>query len=389
MKFISLPTLLRPTMSLLLLVTLSTTTLAQKGKEKKLLAVAEALQTAVTEQDQAALDDLFDKEEFVNLIIIDDGSAKLARFNEGFKSKLVERSILGTMILQKASTEGFSYELVRVYFDKKEPHIIFRLSGASGINYHDFLLKKIKGDYSIVDAYIYLSGEYISATFRRLYIIASKDYLPPSISAGLPDFQLEEIMQVANAKQLVDQGHYPEAAEMMSGLGEDIRKEKIFALMELLIKANLEEEDYLQAMVDYKNLFPEDPSIDLVSLDYLLIQEKFEEGLAAIDRLDERLGGDPYLDIYRGSFYYSLNNYPKATALFKRFTENFPDDTDGWDSLISVYIDDKKYTEALGIFDVLIEKYGLGKSDMAVFIEEEPTYADFIKSEAYKNWLKS
>jgi tetratricopeptide (TPR) repeat protein len=374
--------------ALFLLLSLSINLQAQKGKEKKLLAVAEALQTAVTEQDQAALDDLFDKEEFMNLIIIEDGSTKLARFNEGFKSKLVDRSVLSTMILQQASTEDFAYEPVRVYFDKKEPHIIFRLSVANGINYHDFLLKKSKGNYKIIDAYIYLSGEYISATFKRLYIIASKDYLPPSISAGLPDFQLEEIMQVANAKQLVDQGHYKEAAEMMSGLGADIRKEKIFALMELLIKANMEEEDYLQAMVDYKSLFPEDPSIDLVSLDYLLLQEKFEEGLAAIDRLDERLGGDPYLDIYRGSFYYSLDNYSKATVLFQRFTQNFPDDTDGWDSLINVYIEDKKYAEALGVFDVLIEKYGLGKSDMAVFIEEEPTYADFIKSEAYKNWLK-
>jgi hypothetical protein len=34
-------------------------------------------------------------------------------------------------------------------------------------------------------------------------------------------------------------------------------------------------------------------------LDALLLEKKYDEALAAVDRIDKLVGGDPYLDTYR------------------------------------------------------------------------------------------
>lgn len=373
--------------ALLLLLSFSLTLKAQNDKKQQQLeSIAEEILAAMEEENQGFLDELFDTEAFSDRFIVEGTSGDLKSFNEGFLSSLKERSLLSAMLLQNVALSGSDYEFVRAYFDKKDAHLIFRLYGEAGLNYHDFLLRKIKGAYKVVDIYVYLSGELLTDTFKRIYLMSGKDFLSATQAEGMPDLEMEDLSKVMTAKGLTDRGEYEAANEVIEGLSEQVKSEKLFKLVELLIKSNLGEDEYLEVMEDYKKSFPDDPSIDLMSIDYFLLREEFEAAQRAIDNLDKRVGGDLFLDLQRGSIYYMAGDLQKAEDFLIKFIGSYPESLDGWDSLLSVYIDAGKFKQAAGSLDKLLEIAGIDGPTLQEIIEQEPTFADFVKSKEYKSW---
>lgn len=57
---------------------------------------------------------------------------------------------------------------------------------------------------------------------------------------------------------------------------------------------------YPQALDDFERLFPEDPAFISRKMDQMLLKERFEDALKAVDELDRWVEGDPYLDRVRG-----------------------------------------------------------------------------------------
>ncbi|MCE7996396.1 MAG: hypothetical protein HEP71_30740 [Roseivirga sp.] len=314
---------------LLTLLSLSLSVNAQSAKKKKQVEdIANKIAASIEENNEEFLTDIFDLKAFSERILINGPSPDLQRFNKGFLTGISKRPLLSTLLLEKVVASGADYEFLRVYFDKKDPHIVFRLFGEDGINYHDFLLQKVKGKYKIIDMYFYLSGEYLSATYQRLYIMTGKQHFDASQTAGMSDLTLEDLTKVSTARGLVQQGEYEAARDLIEGMNEGVRNEKLFKILELQIKSNLSDEGYLEAIEDYKRVFPDDPSVDLVSLDLLLLNEKFIEAHEAIDNLNKRVGGDTFLDFYHASIYYAQSDFKKAEKLFLRFISNHPNNED-------------------------------------------------------------
>lgn len=373
---------------LLALLSFSLSVNAQSAKKKKQLeSIASEMLLAIDQDNEEFLTSIFDTDAFAERIIIKGASAELKGFNEGFLSSFKERPLL-SQLLQRVTASGSDYDFLKVYFDKTVPHIIFRLFGEEGINYHDFLLRKIKGKYKIIDVYFYLSGEYLSATYQRLYLMSGKEYFNASQTAGMSDLTMEDLSKVSTARSLLHKGEYEAAKELIEGLDEGVRKEKLFRIIELRIKSNLSDEGYLAAMEDYRITFPDDPSIDLVSLDYLLMNEKFEEAHRAIDHLDKRLDRDTFLDFFHATIYHSQGEFQKAEELLLSFISNYPDQEDGSYYLMAVYIEAGKFEQAVSTLNGLVGKSGVTQADLVAFIEEEPSYASFAKSEAFKKWKK-
>ena len=48
--------------------------------------------------------------------------------------------------------------------------------------------------------------------------------------------------------------------------------------------------------------------MDLISIDAFLIHKEYDKAQAAIDRLDESLGGDPYLNVLRSTIFMEQGN---------------------------------------------------------------------------------
>ncbi|GAB5526688.1 MAG: hypothetical protein Roseis2KO_45600 [Roseivirga sp.] len=356
---------------------------------KELEDLAAGILLAMEENNKAFLADFFDTEAFADRIIIDGPSEELRQFNAGFLSSLKEGDLMARMLLENEAVNGSEYDFLRAYFNKKEGHLIFRLYGDDGMNYHDFLIEKIKGEYKMTDIYIYLTGEYLSETFSRLYLMSSKEYLAPSDTEGLPDLDMEDLSKVITAKGLVDRGEYEAAKEVISGLSEEVRSEKLFRLVELIIKSNLDDEGYLEVMENYKRSFPDDPSIYLMSIDYLILREEYEAARTAIDSLDQKLGGDSFLNLQRANIFYYENNLQKAGEFINLFLTEYNEHFDGLNFLLMIQIEKGQFDQAVLTMEKLIESHDLYKADLIAFIEGEPDYAGLAKSEAFKNWKKA
>ena len=159
--------------------------------------------------------------------------------------------------------------------------------------------------------------------------------------------------------------------------------------MDLMIKAQLDDGSYMESLSNYQRTFPNDPSSYLISLDYLTLKEEYDACLAAVDKLDGLIKGDDFLNLFRGNLNYLKKDYDAALKYMLQFTQDHADILDGWDVMLSVRVDRKEYTEATSVIEKMMALIALEKEYITAFIEEEPTYADFVKSDEYKAWKEN
>jgi biotin carboxyl carrier protein len=77
--------------------------------------------------------------------------------------------------------------------------------------------------------------------------------------------------------------------------------------------------EYLGALRFWRANYPNDSSVDLVSIDAFFLQEKYDMALAAVERLDTSVGGDPYLDSYRAGLHLKMGQKDLANTEKQRF----------------------------------------------------------------------
>ncbi len=374
----------------ILLLSMSLSIQAQNAKKKKQLTdLAEGIVLAIEENNEDFLDKAFDLEAFADRIIIKGSSAQIQDFNAGFIKSLEKHSLLNRLLLQVVVNSGAHYDLVRAYFDEKEPHLIFRLFGDEGINYHDYLIRKIKGEYKVIDIYVYLTGEYLSDTYKRIYLMGGKEYFDSAQTAGMPELTMEDLTKLGTIRELYKQGEYKAADEVMQSVKEEVRNEKIFRLMDVQVKSNLDDNVYIKVMQDYRDAFPDDPSIDLISIDLFVYSENYQAAHQAVDNVNDRVGGDTFLDFYRGYVYYAAGDHAKAETALLKFTDNYPAFDDGPFYLLAIYIESERFEKAISVFQDLINDYGFTREDLISFAEEETDYVPLVNSEAYKTWKKN
>ena len=91
-------------------------------------------------------------------------------FYEGFKGKAGDTHF--AQQLCEAVRKDGSYTLLRVRVIDGKPRPLFRLLTDGGLNYHDLVLEtNADGEIHIVDVHIAISGEFMTQTVRRLYLL--------------------------------------------------------------------------------------------------------------------------------------------------------------------------------------------------------------------------
>src|SRR5690606_9422703 len=95
-------------------------------------------------------------------------------FDRGLKTGLIEfpKKIISLFEI------GSFYDMVNYRYDEETQtyHMLFRLFQMDeGINYHDYKVSVVNDEFMFDDMYIYLSGEYISDTFTRIFEYTSPE----------------------------------------------------------------------------------------------------------------------------------------------------------------------------------------------------------------------
>jgi hypothetical protein len=257
--------------------------------------------------------------------------------------------------------------------------------GPSGLNYHDLLVKKgSSGNLRIVDLYVHLAGERLSETFQRMIMPMWADYNQGFLDrlTGKEQMYLKSIPTIQLLARSVQQREGAQGLETYGMLPDEVRRMKTVMIMRLQAALLVSDEAYGAAIADYQRAFPGDSSLDLICLDGLVLQRKFDEALEGIERLNASLGGDPYLDLFRCGVRMEQKRLPEAGAAARALAEAEPNLRAGHEAMITVALARKDFDEVVRRLAILRDDLGAELVDL----ETVPAYAEFVASPQYKAW---
>ena len=266
--------------------------------------------------------------------------------------------------------------------------VITRMVGAGGLNYMEFTLIRA-GDGAVVaeDIYLMAAGEKLSQVLRRLVLPllaeTRKGDRSPAAQA-----QMDQMTQLSKLGQAFREGRHDEAARLYRGLPAARRDEKVVMLIGLQVLGQTDEPGYLAEIQRYRKLFPNDPSLDLISADYYVLKKDLKGLHDCLGRIEAAVGRDPYLWVLEAGQLAEAGQADEARKLAERAAKEEPTLAEAHWVLVTVALAKDDHAETARVLKVLVETCGADVSADAVATDE--TYTRFAKTPefaAFRMWL--
>jgi hypothetical protein len=198
----------------------------------------------------------------------------------------------------KIVKQGGSLTLLRVRQSRGRQVVLFRLihpTTQGGVNYLEFAPQRFPdGQVRATDFYAYSAGEFVSATMRRtlLPMVADRSRtILDRLLAGEKDY-VRDFPRLGQAMKLLNQGKPAEAHALFKTLRPETRKQKVVLIGRMRAAQVLrDDEEYAAVLKEFGELFPNDPCLELLSIDAFLMRKDYDGAMKAIDRLDRSVGG--------------------------------------------------------------------------------------------------
>jgi len=199
-----------------------------------------------------------------------------------------------------------------------------------GINYIKFLVAK-KGDkLKAIDIFVVMTGEYLGETLFQLMgqMLGSKT-------------MSSDAATLSQAKNLFQMGQPDQALSILQSIPSDspMRNTKAYKVFELSIIGSTDDwKGYTSALTSYRESYPNDASADLVSVDYYLMNNDYENCLKSLANLQEQFPSDGALDYMLGTVHYLKGNCDQATSKFEESKKAFPNESSIDDMIMAITI---------------------------------------------------
>jgi hypothetical protein len=293
----------------------------------------------------------------------------------GIRSAIVSQ--IGPMLCQavtafepEGTTQSYVYLRTRNVNGQIRP--LLRLAGDNGVTYHELELDKhTDGTIRIVDIYLYSTGELMS------------ELLGTALEGAVKD---SAMLAIGDVRLKLNAGQPKEAHAKLHQLPEHVRRMRVVMLLDVFVSGMLDDDiEYARAIDAFEKAYPNDGALDLIQIDQYFMKKKFDKVLAMIDRLDKRLGGDPYLDVQRASALLEAGRKIEAVAAAKRATEREPTLQQAWWGLLTAQAAADDTTGALATLTVLRDRF-------KVVIDADALHADarfetLVESKQFKAWI--
>jgi hypothetical protein len=353
-------------------------------------AFADSLEKEIENRETTLINSRFNVEELIDRIVFKGSdNQEVINFNKGFTASFREKFKYGNILLQDFGEQEVYYTFIDSYVNQqtKKVHAVFRLfSPEGGLNYHDYELNfnDSLNHWEILDVYPYLSGELFSKTFRSIYMPI---ILPMLNNNGeIPTNQVKTILKIKKIKELSEAGNHVLAYKMCDSIPEAFQSKKYFRLLVLQIAENMSDEKYMEEGGKILSLFPDDPSTNLVAIDYYSAIGDFDKALQMVEKLDKQVGGDELLDYYRGLVFHQKEDLDKASEYYLKFLGNYPYCQDAYDIGIDLYVEQKEFENAVNVIDTMVTENEYDKNAMVDNIKE--IYPKLAKNAKFKAWAK-
>lgn len=304
-------------------------------------ALAKSIESSMAKRSAAKFNEALDAES-LRKRIMEAGKKKIdSRIVDGTIKEL-KTGQLGTQITQSLG-KGGTYQLVKQYEKDQKQHLIFRLYADSKLNYHDFEVIKKKDQVKIGDVFIYITGESLSTTLAESAMLMSENI------SSLSSVDKDHVENIKRIRQLINRQEYEQANRIYKSLPAVLRQTKIFKMMYVQIASGLGNDEYLKAMTDYKQAYPDAPNMYLLMIDAYILKEQHDKALESVNQLDALINKDPFLDFYRGLIYKMMGNKEKQREHFELLDKNMPSFYEGTLELLVTYLDNKETDKAVAL----------------------------------------
>ncbi|HEY8968423.1 MAG TPA: hypothetical protein VIM64_05010 [Puia sp.] len=294
--------------------------------KEEALKLAHRIEYSAANHDYSVLNNIFDEKELSRRISSEGGlfmsKALIKGAIQGF-----QQGQYGKAVIDALGKEG-TYEMIKQYEKDKKQHILFRQYGKGGVNYHDYELVKRDDAIKAADVFIYISGENLSKTIADALQLTNQN---------MPKEDLAKIDKVKTIKSLMAQEENEKALKMFDELPDPIKKEKAYQLIHIQLCSKLDNDRYIQALNEYRSLFPKDPNMYLMMIDAYFLQKDYVMALNSVNKLDSLIDKDPYQDYQRGVIYLLLKDTIRSRECFERLHANMPRFKKGTVELMETY----------------------------------------------------
>jgi hypothetical protein len=295
----------------LLLAVLATSTLtgmAQPISDARALEAGKALEKAAATGDANTINHFLSADSLLENVHQKSKWLQDPKVLASFKSTFIPTMNNGNFARQiLASIRNGNYSLLREYDDHGTKHLLFRMFGDGGLNYHDYKLVPAGDSVKAGDFYTYSLDEWTSAQIARLADIMGQGNNPSEDAQNI-----EKITQEMNKQE------YAAVKQSYEQLEKKYQHNKAIQLIYIHACYHIDLGLYQKALEDYSTTFPDAASSYLMMLDLYYMQKEYAKGISAIDKLDKVVGGDPFLDYYRGNIYRLMNKQAEATACYEK-----------------------------------------------------------------------
>ena len=274
---------------------------------------------------------------------------------KGFSSKISGQTEIGAyydFVNYRYDTEAQTYFMLFRFFDAE-----------SGVNYHDYKVVQNEDTLMFNDIYVYLSGEFFSETFSRVFKFSSNIFAN-DINTDIKSTKL--------GKAFVDfrAGNYQNAYDILDVLTEEkeLSKQKFLHIMKIQMAKMLGDEEYMSAIEGLKNNFESDPTIYLTLIDYYIMKEDYSVAYDLLDNLQVETSDD-FLNYIKGNLAFLKGDYAEAELYFNYMIENYADFYLSYFMNVSALTLQQKFDGTIVVLDSIIQVFDYDKNGLIEFIE--------------------
>jgi hypothetical protein len=356
---------------ILILALFSSIIISCKAKNEKVsrdeaVEISHRIDSTISKKHPHYINELLNESVFAKKVASHLHSTNSAAIMKGIKQAL-NRFQLGDKILESMAANG-KYELVKIYEKEGTQHLLFRLFSDEGLNYHDLELCKRNGKIGIADFYIYLSGENFSETLAALLTSFDK-------SVGDNEAESNDLVKnIRKIRDYADSKDYESAYKYYHKLPLDIQNQRTVQIAYLMICKEYDEDEYVEGLLKFKRLYPDDPNIDLLMMDAYIIKKEIPKAMAAIDNLDKYINSDPFLDYFRALISNIANNTTDARTYLERLYKNYPGFDSGVLELINNYIQAGMNEKANSLIKVYEQNENFDQESLKLYLYTQPQF---------------
>lgn len=257
---------------------------------------------------------------------------------------------------------------------------LFRFVGDDNhFNYREFVLGR-SPDGSVVseDVFLYDTAELLSDSLRRVLGAAE----------GKRGAAPELTDQTAALTALMSAATKGDSAAVIRKYGQlskhlQQNKSVLFIYIKALSKDDARRDTVVKLIEQFRILFPNDACLDMLSVGYHLQKQEFGQALAATDRLDQAIGGDPFLRVIRAECHVGMREFSKARAQIDAAVMEEPGLTNAYWTGILLSLLEKKHDDTLAWLKRMVESCGAQVPDLS----RDQDFEGFVKSPQYEAWV--